>query len=278
MLAATLAAAVSGRAGQAPDAIPLALEQILDADRTFAARALAVGWRQASLEHLALDAVAFGPEGAAFARPLLEVAPDPPAGHRRVWEARYGDVASSGDLGYVTGAVEDVAPDGVRRTSHSVYLRIWKRQRDSAFRMALDLYVPTPRAPTFAEGFTRAPHPGRFTEYDDSTPPLGTADGLLNAGLRTNQARAYRLLLAPGVRFHRPNANPVVGERSARTWLAGQAPFSSADTRYSESSRSGDLGYTWGAYTGARPGFYVRVWVRERSGQWNIALDLLHPQ
>jgi hypothetical protein len=59
-------------------------------------------------------------------------------------------------------------------------------------------------------------------------------------------------------------------------------------------ARSGDLGYTWGTFTispsrtvtgrGGRDqtqtinieaGFYVRVWVRERSGQWKVALDVL---
>ena len=57
-------------------------------------------------------------------------------------------------------------------------------------------------------------------------------------------------------------------------------------------ARSGDLGYTWGTFTKApartvttggrqtqtvniEAGFYVRVWVRERSGQWKVALDVL---
>jgi hypothetical protein len=25
-------------------------------------------------------------------------------------------------------------------------------------------------------------------------------------------------------------------------------------------------------------GFYVRVWVRERNGQWKLAMDILQPQ
>ena len=53
-----------------------------------------------------------------------------------------------------------------------------------------------------------------------------------------------------------------------------------------------DLGYTWGTFTIAprtvtaggrgqsqavniQAGFYVRVWVRERSGAWKVALDVL---
>ena len=76
---------------------------------------------------------------------------------------------------------------------------------------------------------------------------------------------------------------PIVGDAQILQWLASQPAFTSADTRFTESSRSGDLGYSWGSYTrkargAAEGGFYVRVWVRERNGQWKLALDVLQPQ
>ena len=77
---------------------------------------------------------------------------------------------------------------------------------------------------------------------------------------------------------------PVTGERNVTRWLSSQPAYSSADARYSEAARSGDLGYTWGTYTmgprqkPSQQGFYVRVWERERNGQWKIALDILQPQ
>ena len=44
-------------------------------------------------------------------------------------------------------------------------------------------------------------------------------------------------------------------------------------------SKGGDLGYLWGEYTmGDRPspsGYYLRIWRRNRAGEWNLALDLL---
>ena len=102
---------------------------------------------------------------------------------------------------------------------------------------------------------------------------------------RTNQARAYRPHLAPSARLHRPNLLPVVGDRRILQWLATQPAFTEIDTRFTEAARSGDLGYTWGNYAtkaarggGVQRGFYVRVWVRERNGQWKVALDVLQPQ
>jgi ketosteroid isomerase-like protein len=76
---------------------------------------------------------------------------------------------------------------------------------------------------------------------------------------------------------------PVVGDRAALQWLATQKPYATIDSRFAESARSGDLGYTWGSYTlgpGQKPtqrGFYVRVWQRERNGQWNVVMDVHQP-
>ena len=42
---------------------------------------------------------------------------------------------------------------------------------------------------------------------------------------------------------------PIVGDRRIIQWLTSQPTFTSADTRFSEAARSGDLGYTWGTYT-----------------------------
>jgi ketosteroid isomerase-like protein len=180
-----------------------------------------------------------------------------------------------------------------------VYASVWKRQRDGTFKVVLDVGIPTPRAALFAAGLLRAPVTNRFSgDYDDRTPPLSAADGVLNSALRSSQALAYRGHVSPTARLHRPGVQPVLGEANILTWLASQPRFTLADSRYAESARSGDLGYTWGTYqvarrppaaagrgrSGARgataleEGFYARVWRRERNGQWQVALDVLQPQ
>jgi ketosteroid isomerase-like protein len=220
--------------------------------------------------------------------------PDPPKDLQLIWEPRYGDVAASGELGYLTGPVRNVraSRDG-GKPRFSNYASVWKRQKDGSFKVVMDVGINTPSAVPFPAGFTRAPQKNRFTgDYDDSTPPLGTADELLNSALKTSQLRAYRGRLAEGVRFHRHNQLPIVGVSAATKWLASQRAVSSADSRFAEVARSGDLGYSWGTFTiaprtvragGRGPaqtvnieaGFYVRVWIRERSGQWKVALDVL---
>lgn len=294
LIAIALLVAVWRTGAQVPEPLPESLTQMIEAERAFAARALVIGWKDAFLEFFALNAVGFADGRPGSAREQIAKNPDPPKDLQLIWEPRYGDVAASGELGYLTGPVRNVraSRDG-GKPRFSNYLSVWKRQKDGTFKVVMDVGVNTPNAVPFPAGFARAPHKNRFTgDYDESTPPLGTADELLNSALKTNQLRAYRARLAEGVRFHRQNQMPIVGTQAAIKWLASQRAVSSADSRFSEAARSGDLGYTWGTFTVApravraggrgqsqtvnvQAGFYVRVWVRERSGQWKVALDVL---
>lgn len=294
VVAVGLLVAVWRTGAQTPEPLPESLTQMIEAERAFAARALAVGSKDAFLEFLSPAAIGFAGGQPGSAREQLAQNPDPPKDLQLIWEPRWGDIAASGELGYLTGPVRNVraSRDG-GKPRFSNYASVWKRQKDGSFKVVMDVGVNTPGAVPFPAGFTRAPHKNRFSgDYDDTTPPLGTADELLNSALRTNQLRAYRSRLAEGVRFHRHNQMPIVGAQAAATWLASQRPVSSANSRFAEAARSGDLGYTWGTFTIAprsvttggrgrsqtvnvQAGFYVRVWVRERNGQWNVALDVL---
>ena len=293
VIAIALLVAVWRTGAQVPEPLPESLTQMIEAERAFAARALVVGSKDAFLEYFSPAAVGFADGQPGSAREQIAKNPDPPKDLQLIWEPRYGDVAASGELGYLTGPVRNVraSRDG-GKPRFSNYTSVWKRQKDGTFKVVMDVGINTPSAVPFPAGFTRAPHKNRFTgDYDESTPPLGTADGLLNSALKTSQLRAYRPHLAEGVRFHRQNQMPIVGVPAATKWLASQRAFSSADSRFSEVARSGDLGYTWGTFTIAprtvtaggrgqqtlniQAGFYVRVWVRERNGQWKVALDVL---
>lgn len=275
---------ISAPSAQSPRAMPEALTQMIQTEREFAARALVVGWKQAFLEYFADEAVGFDGK-AGPAKDQIRANPDPPSDLQLIWEPRYGDVSASGELGYLTGPVRNVRKSRDNgRPRHSTYASLWKRQRDGSFKVILDFGVNTPAAVTFATGFTRAPATSRFSgDFDDTTPPLSAADSVLNSGLRTGQANGYRGRLAADVRFLRQNMTPVVGSRTALKWLASQPAYSAIDSRFAEAARSGDLGYTWGSYSigpakkPTQTGFYVRVWQRERNGQWNVVMDVLQP-
>jgi hypothetical protein len=65
------------------------------------------------------------------------------------------------------------------------------------------------------------------------------------------------------------------GRDEAVQWLQTQTPMKGGESLYAEAAKSADLGYTWGSYEG---GHYVRVWVRESSGAWKVALDVTQPK
>jgi len=316
--AGTVPVPVAGQAGARPrDTVPPTLAEMVETERMFAQRAMVVGWKQAFLEYFSESAVGYEDGAVGPAKEQVRNSPDPPPEHQLLWDPRYGDVAGSGELGYLTGPSRNILPSRNNgQPRHGAYASVWKRERDGRYRVLIDIGVPTPRAPAFTETFTRAPYANRFTgDYDERTPPLGAADGVLNSDLKTSVPRAYRGRLAPGVRFHRPGVMPIAGEAAALKWLASQPRFAQVDSRFSESAQSGDMGYTWGTWTrrvvapargtapsggspppGATPptgrggrasggrstppqqetGFYVRVWVREKSGQWVVALDVLN--
>lgn len=268
-------------------AVPL--DAMLATERAFAQRAVDVGWKQAFLDYFADDAVAFAGEAAVPAREGLRQAPDPPAGLQLLWEPRFGDIAASGDLGYLTGPTTTINParnGGAPRYGN--YTSIWRRQADGTYKVIIDVGVNTPGEPGFAPGFTRAPG-GRYAgaETDEAAEKaLSAADAALNRGATVLQAVGYEGRLADGVRFHRFGLMPVTGG-AATAWLATQAPYGSLESRAAAVAGSRDLGYTWGTYTTrtggtansqGEKGFYVRVWSRRVDGTWVVAVDVLQPQ
>jgi len=259
-----------------------ALDEMVRTEQRFAARALVVGWKQAFLEYFADDAVGFDGEQVAPAKELFRKQPDPPKDRKLIWEPRYGDIASSGDLGYLTGPVRRIVPgQNNGRPFHSLYASVWKRQSDGSFKVVMDMGVPTPGPVMFPEGFTRTRRTDVYSAKaapGASTKSLRDTDAALTNAARAGQADAYRGHLAEGVRFHRLEMMPVVGEGAVLSWLRDQPAYASGESRFAETSTAGDLGYTYGTYAlkgeQAAHGFYVRVWTRGRDGVWRVALDV----
>jgi ketosteroid isomerase-like protein len=266
-----------------------ALDTMVSTERAFAERATVVGWKQAFLEYFADDALAFSGDTTEPAKVGLREAPDPQKDLQLLWEPRVGDVAASGELGYLTGPSTTINParnNGAPR--HGNYASIWKRQPDGTYKVIIDVGVNVPSAAPFAPGFTRAPSAGRYTGPDTveaATRSLAAADAELNRLARRAQAAGYAGKLADGVRLHRSGRMPVVGTAAAAAWLATQPPYAGGESRFAQVASSRDLGYTWGTYavgstgnTQSEKGFYVRVWARSADGTWTVALDVLQPQ
>jgi hypothetical protein len=154
---ALAAAAVVPLLAQTAKPIPAALARMAQTERAFAKRALDTTVREAFIEYFADESISFEPPGPGPARERLRARPAPPPkpGYQLLWEPRYGDVGASGDLGYLTGPVENVIPGQPSR--HGNYFSIWKRQANGEFRVIIDLGADLPQQAVFAPGVARAP-------------------------------------------------------------------------------------------------------------------------
>jgi ketosteroid isomerase-like protein len=269
--------------------IPPALEEMANAERAFASRAQEVAVIQAFTEFFADDAVGFASGAPASAQEEMKKRPFPPRDPNVLfwWEPRTGDIAASGDLGWLTGPVRMGKKDDPK-IRHGNYASIWKRQPDGRFKVVIDIGIDPPGEVPFAPGFTRAAFENRY--QGSQIAPLArssllAADRALNAAARTSIADAYAQSVASAVRLHRNGHLPFEGRDRAIAFLKTQPAYTSADSLYAETAKSADLGYSWGSYeTGpgtdgkARSGHYTRVWVRQADGAWRVVLDLDAPR
>lgn len=269
-----------------------ALDEMVEAERSFARTAAEQGVRQAFLTFLAEDAISVQPYGNAKAQWLARPAPPPGAKTGRLeWEPRTGEVAGSDELGWLTGNFTATPPAGPPR--HGCYFSVWERQAPGEWRVRLDVGIDTPAPCAFPkQGFVPIgvgrvgyqPIPG--TVAGEPTPPaadLVAADRALDADA-TARGMAAALLerTVDSTRLHRPGHQPRVGREAIAAHFAASpaSPLQFDPAVDVGIARTRDLGWTVGRYrpaTGAgESGYYVRVW-RRGSAQWWLAADITQP-
>lgn len=298
--AAAAQPAQPARAAPPPPAAGLEAERgaLAAAERAFAKLAEEKGVRDAFLAYLADDAVLFRPR-AVPGKEWVSSHPSPPI--RLSWRPAFVEVAAAGDLGYTTGPYE------VRGTraddtavSHGWFVTIWKKQPDSAWRVALDVGTPNPGAPPppatgaaaagLEHGGRREPRGGAAAvDLAAARASLLEADrAFAKASLVQGTRPAYLAWLAPEARFYRDGSLPLVGKETIRRALSasGRPEVLTWEPARADVSRSGDLGYTYGI-SGVKEdgpegmtsnlGNYLRIWEKQSDLSWRVVLDWLQP-
>lgn len=270
----------------AQEAIPPALTAMAETERDFARTAKVKGVRDSFLEFFAADAIALTPDPVSARARLSKQEATPATVDELLGEPRTGDVAASGDLGWLTGPSTFTNHSGPDQTPrHGNYLSVWRKQPDGQWRVFIDVGVGLPAAATFAPGLTRTAVSARYVGTEGKTAASASlldADQRLNANLATAGAvKAYADVVIAGTRLHRPGALPSVGPPAIATWLAANGHGMTAVSTTAESAASADLGYTYGKYEATVPkpqaGAYVRVWSREAGGRWVLVADVTQP-
>jgi ketosteroid isomerase-like protein len=266
----------------AASALPPALVAMADAERAFSRRAGETTPRDAFIEFFADESVSFQPDPGPARERLRKQPPPKPGTPAFQWEPRTGDVAASGDLGYLTGPVRRPQPDG--SVGHGCYFSVWKKQADGTFKVILDIGIRPPSEVPFAPGFVRAP--GQATgsprgSRTDAERRLLEADKAFSAAIADQgAASAFRGVMHAGGRLHRNGFLPLTTRDAAAAWLESNVKTMTSEPMKSETGASGDLGYTWGkaVVTGAdgkpNTGYYVRLWTLGKGARWQLVADL----
>lgn len=242
---------------------------LVAAERAFGRDVAERGIRDGFLAHLDDDAIVLQP-GPENARETYEARPASPG--LLTWEPAYAEIAAAGDLGWTTGPWEfrpgSPADDPVA-AGH--YVTLWRIGDDGTARAVLDAGVSHGPVAPVAEPALRT-----LGGSDSADPPavaasLLDADAALAAAVRERGPEAaYAARAAADLRVYREGAEPAIGREAALAAAGRYGPVvpESAEARV---SRSGDLGYVWGA---APEGGYLRIWRRGPDGAWSLALDL----
>jgi ketosteroid isomerase-like protein len=264
------------------------LDAMVSAERAFATLAAAKGVRAAFLEYLAPDAVGFQP-ALGSARAVYERGPAPanPLATLLEWEPKVGEMAASGDLGYLTGPFSIGPRDRARPPQHGCYFSIWKKQGDGNWRVFIDYGVSSAKPVAFAvtsfkQGLARVPQSGSGA---GSKGEIDAADRALNRAVGERGWQALGDVLANDARLHREGEQPLTTRAEARRWLESPAGPDVVSLTFVDggAAASGDLGYSYGRYqtSSARAkttsGYYVRMWRREAGDTWRVVVDVASP-
>lgn len=260
-----------------------ALDAMVNAERAFAKAATQKGIRDSFLEYFADDAIAFNPSPVSATERLRSRPGRPFSELELTWEPRMGDIAASGELGWLTGPstfIDHTTAGAAPQPGN--YLSVWRRRSSGPWRVFIDVGSQPPQAVSFATGFTRFPLSSRYAGRESgsgATSSLLEADKRLNAQIAERGAGpAYEGVTTEGSRLHRSGFMPPIGAQAIRTWMDSNAPAMTATTGAAESASSGDLGYSYGTFElkGPSPqrGSYVRVWQRNVAGTWLVVADV----
>lgn len=266
-LAAALSAHGAPRKGTA--------KSLAAAETAFAQEALEKGIRSAFLNVLSDDGIVFlsGPQNG---KKAFETKPENDQGVLQ-WQPVLAATATSGDLGYTTGPSTYKKNASDTQPSHGQFVSIW-RWENGNWKLLFDIGSKNP-APTGP--------PEELQLVDNHAPNESALDAqalMLAHDRRYAADRAGQLAASAedNFRLYQPGKFPVVGSAEAAAALhKAEAPIKFGPPK-AEVSRGGDLGYLWGEYTAGAAseptGYYLRIWRKDRAGEWKLALDLLHPR
>lgn len=257
-------------------------DQVVAAERAFAAASLEKGFHAAFLEYLAPDAIEFRPAPQP-ARPSHQGKPR--AKGTLTWGPAWVAVSSAGDLALSAGPYE-IRPDGpaLMGVTPGEFLSVWKRQADGSWKVAVDAGISSPitfAIPSSVQNGS-APPPSSKARPSDAANARGamlTAERQLAAAAKSGVGDAVAKHIAPDARVYREGQLAGIGAVAARALLSTDKRKFSCTPDQLTAASSGELGYAYGSCDGEENGKpkkfgFLHVWRKQTDGVWRILVDV----
>jgi ketosteroid isomerase-like protein len=250
-------------------AMPVAandFDDMVNAEKAFAADASARNTKDAFLAALADDSVVFSPA---------------PSNGKRVWEGRSmnknrlewtpetAEIATSGELGYTSGPWRFTAAGDEKPSAFGHYFTVWKKQPDGKWKVLVDHGVSHAET-KFPDKVVRR---GAIGVGRTPTWPVGVVE-LRTADLNPAGALNSRIVSADFLRLREGQVPDGAAEGTALRSAAARVDSGLVI------SEAGDLAATWGGGIGGPS--WVRVWRRPSAEDapgrgWVLAVDFGSP-
>jgi ketosteroid isomerase-like protein len=258
-------------------------DQVVAAERAFAALSEKDGLHAAFVANFAEDGVVFDPVPT-NGRAAHEGKPRPKGSLS--WGPAWAAVSSAGDIGFSSGPWEFRVPgDGAPPPSTGWFFTAWGKQPDGTWKVEADLGIGAPLTyapPTdVANGWTM-PELARLPRASDAASArakIAAAEHALSVAGAKGLGAAVAAVADPSIRVYREGTAPAAGVDAAKALLAGDTRNASCVAARVASSASGNLGYAYGTCTpttgdAAKTFGYLRVWRRGGDGAWRVFVDV----
>lgn len=241
-------------------------DDMVAAERAFAADAAARNTRDAFLAAYDADGVAFAPGPTSAQRLWSSRSVN---ANKLEWAPELAEIASSGELGYTSGPWRFTAAGEDKPTAFGHFFTIWRKGADGKWKVLVDHGVSHAESP-FPASVTRRGGIGAGTPPNW---PVGLAE-LRAADLAPVGALDGRMVSADFLRLR--EGAPPDGQASGNAYPA----YGSRVDNGLVVAKSGDLAATWGGGQGVPA--WVRVWRRPAADDapgrgWVLVVDLSVP-
>lgn len=253
-----------------------AVRAMVETERKFYQTGQEKGTRAAFLEFLADDAIVFRPGPVNGKKTWSQRAE---TGLDLVWEPAFAAIARSGDFGYDSGPSKWRAnKNEAKFTGFGHFVSIWKKQKDGAWKVALDCGIEN-------SGSDAKPPLELVVPKNAATGAPQSFQDTQVAFIATAQfdfTKAFRQFGSDEVRLYRNGSFPTIGKKDGLELLGPEQAGLAMEVMKTDVSTSADMAYMYGSYSDtrtqpARAGHFLQIWQTDTSGAWKLVLDWQQP-